>query len=162
MIEQIINDAKNKCIDDIIMVGFIDIDEIAQFYSDKRFLYFQIGEIYIEFASIEQFSRLRIRTCDEIPFDYEIDEDMIRGKTSIAELILNDSMSIGNSITSASIYDLDRKNYTCAALELILENGQILFLDPSFYFGINIGDNRQKDIWKDNYLYIDSVDVHRI
>lgn len=35
-------------------------------------------------------------------------------------------------------------------IEIILINGQIIFLDPSYSFGINIGGIRQKERWKIN------------
>ena len=43
---------------------------------------------YIKFESINQFSKLQLKIVDFIEYDFEIDEDMIRAKSSVGEIIL--------------------------------------------------------------------------
>lgn len=38
----------------------------------------------------------------------------------------------------------------CAAAQLDLANGQVIFLDPTYHFGIRLGDARQYSIWLEN------------
>lgn len=145
-------DIRNKEIDDIYLVGFVDIEEgMAQFCHDLRYVYIEIGERYIELESIEQFSKIRIGIVDSLQYHFEIDEDMMKAHSSISELVLNDTMSIGNKIQNVLFYNLN--DNICDALEICLENGQILFFDPTFYFGINIGGIEQRKIWEENREY---------
>lgn len=143
---------KDKSIEDIYLTGFIDIEKgMAQFYHDLRFIYFEIDSKYLEFESINQFSKLKIKIVDSVQHNYEIDEDMMKAKTSISELILNDTMSNGNDIGRIIFYNLEEEDeLICDAVEMKLVNGQVIFLDPSYYFGINIGGEEQKQIWKSN------------
>lgn len=81
------------------MIGFVDIEGgAAQFYHDLRFLYFEINFKFIEFEAINQFSKLRINVLDSVEYKYEIGEDMVAAKSSVAEIILNDTMADGNEL----------------------------------------------------------------
>ncbi|NFQ10438.1 MULTISPECIES: hypothetical protein [unclassified Clostridium] len=84
--------------------------------------------------------------------NFEIDEDMMKGKSSASQIILNQNGAIGNYIDSIKFYNLEEKEeeLICDAIEMKLKNEQVIFLDPSFYFGINIGGCEQKEIWKLN------------
>lgn len=152
MIEKLIKLVKDKEIEDIFLTGFVDIENgIAQFYHDLRFVYFEIGGRYIEFESIRQFSKLKIGIADTLPFQFEIDEDMIKAKSSVSEIILNDTMAIGNKIDRMVFYNLEeQKKLVCDAIEIELANSQVIFLDPSYYFGINIGGKEQRQMWEFN------------
>lgn len=133
------------------MTGFVDIEDgIAQFYHDLRFIYFEINSKYIEFESINQFSKLKIKVVDSVEHNFEIDEDMLKAKSSVSEIILNDTMANGNDIDNIIFYNLEADELICDAIEIELVNGQVIFLDPSYLFGINIGGKEQKQIWKSN------------
>lgn len=144
---------KENIIEDIFLLGFIDADEeIPQFYPNKRFIYFKFNTKYIKFESIEQCSKLKFDIIDSVEFDIDIDEDILRGKSSIIDIILDDSMSIGNYFKTLIFYNynIDNDEIVCDALEITLVNEQIIFLDPSYYFGINVGGENQKKIWQNN------------
>lgn len=156
MIEYLKKIGKNNPIEDIYVVGFTDIEDgIMEFYSDLERMYFEMSYKYFAFESVEQYSRIKMKITDEISYDYEIDEDMTRARSSVSEIILNDTMSEGNIMEQIIFYNLDEQQnkdeLICDAIEITLVNGQTLFLDPSYYFGINIGGNRQKELWKLNY-----------
>lgn len=154
MRNKIQNLLKEKVITDIISVGFVDIEnDIAQFYSNPRWLYFEFDDYYIEFESIEQFSKLKIQFSDSINYSYEIDEDMVKAKSSIIDLVLISSIVSGNNINEICFVNINSEEdefIVCDALKLILSNGQIIFLDPSFLFGIAIGKEDQEEFWKNN------------
>lgn len=152
MIEDLKRTLKDNNIEDIYLTGFVDIENgIAQFYHDLRFIYFELSSRYIEFESVNQYSKLRIKIVDSISYNYEIDEDMIRGKSSVSEVILSDTMAKGNSIDNIVFYNLEeQEELICDAIEINLVNGQVIFLDPSYYFGINIEGKEQKQKWKIN------------
>lgn len=153
MIEDLKKLTKGHNIEDIYLTGFIDIDDgIAQFCHDLRFVYFEINSKYIKFESINQFSKLKLKIVDSIEYDFEIDEDMIRAKSSVSEIVLNDTMANGNDIDNIIFYNLEgQEEIICDAVEIKLVNGQVIFLDPSYYFGINIGGKEQKQLWKINF-----------
>lgn len=44
-----------------------------------------------------------------------------------------------------------QKKLICEAIEIKLVNGRVIFLDTSYYFGINIGGKEQEQIWKINF-----------
>lgn len=152
MIRDIKKIVKDNNIEDIYLTGFVDIEDgIAQFYHDLRFIYFEINSKYIEFESINQFSRLKVKIVDSVEHNFEIDEDMIKAKSSVSEIILNDTMANGNDIDNIVFYNLEeQEELICDAIEINLVNGQVIFLDPSYYFGINIGGKEQKRMWKLN------------
>lgn len=165
MLKDFIEMIKDKEIENIYLAGFIDIEEgIVQFYPDLRYLYFEFESAFIEFESIEQFSKLKINIVELVMHKFEIDEDMTKGITNISEIILNDNMSAGNKITRVNIFNLDKAEdiFTCDALEIELENGQKIFLDPSYYFGINIGGEKQKEIWNSNLNEDSKLDIMKI
>ena len=152
MIRDIKKIVKDNNIEDIYLTGFVDIEDgIAQFYHDLRFIYFEINSKYIEFESINQFSRLKVKIVDSVEHNFEIDEDMIKAKSSVSEIILNDTMANGNDIDNIVFYNLEeQEELICDAIEINLVNGQVIFLDPSYYFGINVGGKEQKQMWKLN------------
>lgn len=152
MLEYIKHIIKDQNIEDIYLTGFVDVENgEAQFYYDLRFMYFEVDSKYIKFESINQFSKLSIEIVDSITYDSDIDEDMIGAKSSISQIILNDTMAVGNSIDTIIFHNLEeQEKLICDAIEILLANGQIIFLDPSFYFGINIGGEEQKRIWNLN------------
>ena len=152
MIEYVKGIIKDRKIEDIYLTGFADVENgVVQFYPDLRFIYFEFDTKYMEFESINQFSKLRVKIVDSIAHNFEIDEDMMKAKSSVSEIILRDTMAIGNDIDAITFYNLEqKKELICDAMEIKLVNGQIIFLDPSYYFGINIGGDEQKQVWKLN------------
>lgn len=155
MITKIQNFLKNHDIDDIYIVGFFDIeDEIAEFYPNLCYIFIEMGNKYIKFESTEQFSKLHIQIVDTILYEFEIDEDMIYGKTSVKDIILTASMAIGNRLKKLSIFNFNEYDNAirCDAIQIELLNGQQLFLDPSFLFGINIGGLEQRRFWEENLI----------
>ncbi|SFE87016.1 hypothetical protein SAMN04487969_108141 [Paenibacillus algorifonticola] len=138
------------CRDDVLaiyLLGFVDTEDgVADFCPNTRYYYFEVGEKYIEFESINQYSKLSVRIVDSIRYQFEIDEDMLPCKTSVSQIILTDSMSAKNTVKSFVINGIesnDNQQIVCNSLQLNLNNGQELFIDPSFYYGINIGGGEQ-------------------
>ena len=76
---------------------------------------------------------------------FEYDEDMIKVKSSVIELVLVSSMLANNIVKEIELIDGTEKN--CAAAKIVLENGQIIFVDPSFPYGIGVGGKEQEEYW---------------
>jgi hypothetical protein len=154
MLEELVDIFKRDSIQDIYLLGFVDIDDgVAEFCPDARYYYFEVGEKYIELESINQYSKLSVKIVDSIRYQFEIDEDMLPCKTSVSQIILTDSMSAKNTVRSFVINGMElneNKQIVCNSLQLNLSNGQELFIDPSFYYGINIGGAEQRKFWLEN------------
>lgn len=154
MLEKLTSAFKGNSIQDIYLVGFVDIEDgVADFCPDMRYYYFEVGGQYIEFESIDQYSKLSVNIVDSIRYQFEIDEDMLPCKTSVSQIILTDSMSAKNTVKSIIINGMELNNkeqIICDSIQLNLNNGQELFIDPSFYFGINIGGAEQRKFWIEN------------
>ncbi|KOP68479.1 hypothetical protein AMS62_26985 [Bacillus sp. FJAT-18019] len=154
MLEELEKIVRRSSVHDIYLVGFVDIEDgFAEFCPDLRYYYFELGGQFIEFESIDQYSRLSVKVVDSIRYQFEIDEDMIPCKTSVSQMILTDSMSAKNTVKSIIIYGMEmgiKEQLICDSLQISLNNGQVLFLDPSFYFGINIGGEEQRQFWMEN------------
>ena len=153
MIEHLKDFIKDMELVDIILVGFTELNnDETQFYPDLRFMYFMFTSGLIKFESVDQYSKLKLSISDSIQYNFEVDEDMLKGKSSIGDIILEDTMDSGNIIKDLVFYNLECKGseIICDALEIILINKQTIFLDPSYFFGINIGGIRQKERWKIN------------
>ncbi|MCR5527049.1 MAG: hypothetical protein K6F39_06670 [Lachnospiraceae bacterium] len=158
MIESWVDTLRGKSIKDFIAVGAVDIEDgIAEFLRDLRFLYIEFEVGYLRLESVMQYSMLKIGFVEEPDYDYEIDEDMVKAKESIAEIVLENSLWLGNEINKITLYDYDCKTGYCAAMKLELSNGQIIFIDPSYYFGIKVGGSGQEKIWEENYINAKSI-----
>ena len=114
------------------------------------YLFIEFEEYILKLESINQYSKLKIKFVDEVmfDFDFEIEEDMIFAKNSVAELILIDTM-VDNRIESLECYNMELRDegFECDSFFIKLFSGQELFFDPTYIFGINIGGKKQKESW---------------
>ena len=135
-----------KKITDIYTVGFVYLEDgQTEFTPDLRWIYIEFEDILIEFESIEQYSRLRMEKVPDVRYLFEYDEDMIKARSSVKELVLVSSMLANNIVKDIVFIDGTERN--CAAAKIVLENGQIIFIDPGFPYGIGIGGKEQEEYW---------------
>lgn len=135
-----------KKLTDIYTVGFIYPEEgRGEFTTDLRWIYFEFEDILVEFESFEQYSRLRMEKVSDVRYQFEYDEDMIKVKSSVKELVLVSSILANNIVKDIELKDGTEKN--CAAAKIVLENGQIIFVDPGFPYGIGVGGKEQEQYW---------------
>ena len=144
-----------KKLTDIYTVGFIYLEEEQiEFTPDLRWLYFEFEDILVEFESFEQYSRLRMEKVSEVRYQFECDEDMIKAKSSVIELVLVSSMLADNIVKDIELKEGTEKN--CAAAKIVLENGYIIFIDPGFLHGIGVGGKEQEEYWKSSLVSINN------
>ncbi len=135
-----------KKLTDIYSIGYIDLENgEGVYHPDFRWIYFEFEDTLIEFESFKQFSKLRAEEVKDIRYQLEMDEDMIKAKSSIAEVVLISSFLAGNTVKQIEFKNGTEKE--CQAAQIILETGQIIFLDPSFPYGIGIGGKEQQEYW---------------
>lgn len=135
-----------KELTDIYTIGFIYLEDGPnEFIPDLRWIYFEFEDILVEFESFEQFSRLKIEKVSDVRYPFERDGDMIKVRSSVKELVLASSIYAGNIVKEIELIDGVEKN--CAAAKIVLENGQTLFIDPGFPYGIGVGGEEQEKYW---------------
>ena len=136
-----------KRLTDIYTVGFIYLEEEPkEFTPDLKWMYFEFEDTLVEFESFEQYSRLRMEKVPEVRYQFECDEDMIKVRSSVIEFVLISSMLADNTVKDIELMDGTEDN--CAAAKIVLENGQIIFIDPSFLHGIGVGGKEQEEYWR--------------
>lgn len=152
MLQNMIRMIKGKNIEDINLSGFINLEEneVYEFTPMLTFVYVKFGEEYLEFASIEQYSRLRITIVPSIRYDFELVEDFYPAVSSISDVVLINPTSLTNMVSSIKIFNMEEKEneIICDSLLITLNNEQVLFFDPTFLSGINIGGMEQYEFWR--------------
>lgn len=135
-----------KKLTDIYIVGFMYLEEGPnEFIPDLRWIYFEFEETLVEFESFNQFSRLRMEKVPDVRYRFEDDEDMIKVKSSVKELVLVSSILADSTVRDIELRDGTEED--CAAAKIILENGQTIFIDPGFPYGIGVGGKEQEEYW---------------
>ena len=130
----------------IYVVGFIYLEEKqSEFIPDLRWVYFEFEEMLVEFESFDQYNRLRMERVSDVQYRFETDEDMITVKSSVKDLVLVSSILANSIVKDIELRDGTERN--CAAAKIVLENGQIIFIDPSFPYGIGLGGKEQEEYW---------------
>ena len=135
---------------DIYLVGFVDIENgVAEFYPDYRWIYFEFENLIIEFEATIENGHLKILEVDELRYMFDMDEDMYKAKSSIAETILVSSFLQNNIVEKVEFGNMIEKDgfIQCDFAEIHLKNNQVIFLDPTFHYGIGIGGKEQKEYW---------------
>ena len=142
---------KGRALTDVVLTGFVDQDDVpVQFHSVLRFLYFEFGTLLLEMATLGDSGRMQLTFVD-VPCSVATEEDMLPAVTSIRQQVLRDTES-DNRIAMLRLWDASNVlgELVCAAARLDLVNGQTIFVDPSYHFGIVVGGREQQEIWKQN------------
>ncbi len=153
MLQKLIKIAKIENVKDFLSVGYIEeFKSMKRYQADLRFLYLELSSKLIEFESIEQYSKLRIKLVSEINFSFEIDEDDSFCTSRLGDIILVSTDFEDNKIEKIIFYGLEMSSeeLICDAIELTI-HCQKIFLDPSFLHGIGVGGNEQELFWKRNF-----------
>lgn len=152
MIEKIKELVKGKCIEDIVICGFVDIENgVAEFCNQLYCVFIEVDGRYIKLEAVDQNPRLQVSITDKLDYSDELDEDMFRAYYHANELILCSNSEYGNDIKRISFYIYNEITCECDAIEFEVGNGQVIFFDPSYYYGFNIGGEFQKKVWQNEY-----------
>jgi len=143
---------RGKALTDVVLTGFVDHDDApAQFHSVLHFLYFELDALLLEMATLGDSGRMQLHFVDAPRF-VASEEDMIPAITSIRQQVIRDTES-DNRLAKLQLWDVSdaQDELTCAAARLELANGQKIFVDPSYHFGIVLGGSEQQEIWEQNW-----------
>ncbi len=133
---------------DVVIFGIVDNDEEpAEFLPVLDAVFLLIGDVTVRLLRDDATARLRISQSTDavIPFELETGQRVCRssiGKFTFA------NPNADNRVQQFVLHGAN--DDSAAALEMVLQSGQILFFDPTFFDGINFGGVEQREIWREN------------
>jgi hypothetical protein len=143
---------------DLVVVGFLSDDEVpVRFRPLYSTMYVEFKDVLLKLSTVGDTGRLRIEFADAISRDLRLDDDMVFVASSVSTAILRDPDG-ANELVSFSVWgsrDFDAE-LECAAIRFDLANGQQIFFDPSYHFGIRIGGPEQQKTWTRSWPEIES------
>lgn len=134
---------------DVLLVGFLDEEEApVRFRPILQKVYLAVGSAFLELATIGDTGRMTVTVAPTISRHAELDDDMVPAVTSLREQLLHDPDG-SNIIRLLRLWSPadDHHELSCSALGVELCNGQLIFVDPSNYFGIRIGGGDLMKSW---------------
>ena len=146
MFAEFLKNLSNNNLEEIYYTGCFDLED-RDFIMNTNYLFLKIGIHYINFEACETYSKLKITLSETINYKNEV-EDWIDGKIKVSELVFVDSLIDSRAFKKVSFVNLQKSESYLISDVVCFEfkNGEILFIDPSF-FGIKIGGREQKDYW---------------
>lgn len=139
-------------LEDIISVGYYDESENGlEYIINMDILYLSFEHFFVKLEAVENYSRLSLCYEEEIQQNYVKDEDMKYAYSKLHNIIFRQGELVSVFIERLVLFNpsYQNNNVVCDALKINLSSGQILFFDPAYYFGINIGDERLVAIWEE-------------
>jgi len=144
---------QGAAITDVHVAGFVQKDEHPiRFYALYRVVFVEFDRAMLRLSVLGDSGHLQLVSVDALRFDAELDDDMLPAVTSVGQMVLRDPDGT-NALLAVQLWDLrgTANALQCAALRFDLVNGQKLFVDPSFHFGIRMGGQDHEDAWKQNW-----------
>ena len=139
---------RGAALGDVLVGGFIERDErTARFYPQFSAVYFEVSGRLVEFRTVETTGRMRIAFVDSVQVEGLDDE--LPAETSLSELMLDNSTG-ATPLVTLTLWGAE-DGVECHAAEFELANGQRLFVDPTYHFGIRLGGAVQKRVWFENW-----------
>lgn len=139
-------------LEDIISTGFCDtLEEGIEYIANTDILYLEFKHFLIRLEAIENFSRLSMKREEKIRQEFVNDEDMKFAFARLHNIVFRMGEMDTVRIEKICLYNLNTNDseIICDAMKICLSSGQVLFFDPAYYFGINIGDETLIPIWED-------------
>ena len=153
MTPAIIAELAATTLDDIHVVGFVDGDESPQrFHGQLRLIYLDLGGQLVELRCVEDTGKMRIALASEFSRPPYLDDDLPYCVMSIREIVLADP-DAENRLLAVRLWGVqfDNESLICSAMQLDVENGQVVFADPSHHYGIHLGGPEQRASWFQNW-----------
>lgn len=149
----IVDTIKNNQLTDFFQVGLVLFDDNEIELIKNNYIFFlEFNEKYIKIESKE--GKIFIKNVDNVIYENTPDvEGLPSYKNSIIKFIVTDD-DICNKVER--IITFNEKNFLegvfCDALLLEMNNNQVIFFDPSYHWGINIGGYLQLTNWYNNQI----------
>jgi hypothetical protein len=144
---------RGKSVSDILITGFVGQDVTpVRFSPVLRSVYFECGLLLLKMAAVESTGTMQLSLVESVCLETENDEGMLMAVTSLGEQRLRDPDG-ENQLSALRLWsasELDG-NLCCAAARLDLTNGQKIFVDPTYHWGLRLGGVEQEQIWRDQW-----------
>jgi hypothetical protein len=137
---------------DLFFGGFIDSGESPpRFRALRTSVYLEFGGRLVRFHADDSTGTMIVSFVDEVRCD-ELDDDMTLAVCSVREDVLDDAIG-ANPIAVLRFWGVtdEPSGVRCFAAEIETSNGQTIFLDPSYHFGIRVGSRLVKSLWIENW-----------
>jgi len=144
---------RGSTLDDILQAGFIDQGHAPpQFRALRTAVYLEFSSTTVEFQAVDSTGTMAIACVQSVQASAELDDDMLPATASRRDDVLDDSAG-SNEVTSLRLWGVVEEHglIRCGAAQIELANGQVVFLDPTYHFGIRVGGEAQKALWLRNW-----------
>jgi hypothetical protein len=143
---------KGTRITDILFPGFVEKDSFPKkFHTLHSVLYLEFGKVMLKLSVLGYTGRLRIEVAERIEVDEELDDSFTPAFSSFSQLILRDPDGKIGFLLSTCLGD-QTLCHISRSQQFDLANGQQIFIDPTYHFGIRIGGSEHEAIWKKNWF----------
>jgi len=145
-----------KTLIDIVFVGFIDKEiKPDDILLNQNYLYLEFdNDHWAKLSTTSQTCEIKIEHKSNLDFSFEIEEDYEYASTSLFEILVIDTISV---LTLEQVYEYKHRYESepekkLRALELILSNGEMFFIDCTYCTGFKIGSEKLKNEFIYNFF----------
>lgn len=162
--DSIINVLSNKLLVDITVLGYSYVErdirpnskhpEVSYFQPNLQNLYLNFDDCYIRCSSIEQSALLKMLVIDDLAYDFVKGDNDVYSSSSLLDYFLPYGES-GVKVTGIRCnldQQCDLRQALVKSTELILSPHLSIFLDPTYIFGIAIGNDTRRKAWEAEQL----------
>lgn len=153
MISSVLTDLLGTTLDDIYVASFLDDEESPwRVRLHLRVMYLELKGQFLELRCVEDTGTMSLSLVASMRGLGEPDEDFRPSLSSLRELVLIDPVA-ENQVDAFVLWgaEFEGESVSCNAAQLNLANGQVLFIDPTYHFGIRLGGPEQRDCWYRNW-----------
>lgn len=142
---------RGRAVRDVLLPGFLDRDdEVPEFRPQPLTVWLRLDEGLLRFESVGQYDRLDTTAVDGIRWDdiellAEAEEEVM--VASCGEQLFGDGRDALRCTRLRVYRAAGAADTVCTCLALDFEGGHTLFLDPTWAFGIRIGNASDEQRW---------------
>ena len=150
-----------EMIDKVLAIGCFK-DETGEVILLSDTLYIKFDSAYLKLEDYGTGAGLVLSVCKELDFEW-IFEDTKPAHVDISNFVFEDSF-VDCSVSSMVLYNVveEEGSIRSDVLQLELDTGQTLFIDPCYLDGLNIGGRSKCEKWLGQFSDKDQPEVLRI
>lgn len=141
-------------VEDVLFAGFLDEEEVpTRFRALQDVVYFKCQLFMLTLEAIDSAGRLRVSLTERVRSDPRlVDENLAPAVMSVGDQVLDDS-SGRNELVAIHLWGAMElpEELQCHAFQLDVSNGQQIFVDPTYHFGLRLGGPTLRQLWRDNW-----------
>lgn len=144
---------RGAAVTDVMVAGFIDRAETPlRFRPVLQNIYVTCREVILEMGVVRTTGAMQLSLSHGINFKLELEDGMLPVSMSLRELVLADPDG-ANELVAIHLWSPkeDSAGLRCLAARIDLANGQEIFVDPTYHFGIRLGGREQQATWTENW-----------